>query len=289
MHGAAVHKRMYHFEHTCRALQRGRHPAHSKITRAHSLSDTGVLPCAGWRAKYSAGHGGVKTRCKQVAYTTDGLLSRPAEGQTNRSGPSDRPAINCQSEQSQRFWAVKPGRQRDRRGAAKESPVGLSSTSPPLDKHSFEASTQRSPPPYPTRRHRPQSSLYTTYTPYNRPLSCKLPRPRHPLTPYVAPPMCAPSDPTQSARQPDSQHHQQIVSRNAPRFKSFRRERRQRCRARVAVSGGLRRTSHPSFPTCRDLIASARNWHHHVRRVLGISAINFNDAHGNIAPITCLR
>jgi hypothetical protein len=138
----------------------------------HSWSDTGVSPCAGWRAEHSAGHGGVKTRYKQEAHKTDCC---PAQ-QKRKLAQVDRPInlpFDCQSEQSPRFWAVKPGRQRDRRGGAKESPVGLSSTSPPLDKHSFEASTQRSPPPYLTRRHRPQPSLYTTYTPYNRPLSRK--------------------------------------------------------------------------------------------------------------------
>jgi hypothetical protein len=102
-------------------------------------------------------------------------------------------------------------------------------------------------------------------------------------------PMCAPSDPTQSARQPSSQHHQQSVSRNVPRPKYPRRECRQRCKASVAVSGGSRRTSHPSFPACHDLIASASNWHRHVRRVLGISTIGFNGARGNIAPIVCLK
>ena len=194
----------------------------------------------------------------------DGLLARPAEAQSNTSGPSDRPAINCQGEQSRRFWAVKPGRQRDRRGAAKESPVGLSSTSPPLDKHSFEASTQRSPPPYLTRHHRPQSSLYTTYTPHNRPLSCKSPRLRHPLGPHIAP-QCAPlATQHNQPGSPAASTISKIVSRNAPRSKSFRRERRLRCRASVAVSGESRRTSHPSFPACRDLIASASNWHRHV-------------------------
>jgi hypothetical protein len=151
----------------------GRRPAHSKITRGNTHCRTQVcchVPAG--RAEHSAGHGGVKTRYKQEAHKTDCSSAQ----QKSKLAQVDRPInlpFDCQSEQSPRFWAVKPGRQRDRRGGAKESPVGLSSTSPPLDKHSFEASTQRSPPPYLTRRHRPQPSLYTTYTPYNRPLLCK--------------------------------------------------------------------------------------------------------------------